>query len=65
MDGCTIRHLGYPRCTGKNCWHSIDAHSQIGAVIMQFAIFPMNAANRVVMHISDQITIQLPYLEDQ
>ena len=36
----TNRHLGYPRCTAKNCWHFIEAHFQNRALIVSFTPLP-------------------------
>jgi len=49
----------------KNHWHSIDAHSQYGAVSMMQFHLAINAGNMSVVPNSNQITIQLPYLQQQ
>jgi len=49
----------------KNCWDSIDAHFQNGAVTASLSILPIKAANMFVMHIRKHISIQLAYLHDQ
>jgi len=59
----TNRHLGYPRCTAKNRWRSIEAHFQNGAVIVCFNLLPRKAASILVMDSSDHVTIQLLYLQ--
>jgi len=57
-------HLGYPRCTAKNRWCSLEAHFQNGAVIVSLTLLPRKAASRLVMDSSNHLTIQLPYLQD-
>jgi len=47
-----------------NHWRCIVAHSQHGAVTILQSLLPMKAANTSVMHNSDLITVQLPYLQD-
>jgi len=59
----TNPQLDYPRCKAKNHWHSIDTHFQNGAVKVTLALVAIMAANTLVMHNSDQITLQLPYLQ--
>jgi len=63
--GAPNRHVGYPRWKAKNCWHSVDSHFQNGALTMSRCLLPLNTANMLVIHNSDQITFQLPYLQDQ
>jgi len=60
--GCTE---GFPD-TGKttNRWRSVDTHPQNGVVTIQVYLLPIQAANMSVMHNSDQITVQWPYLQD-
>jgi len=57
-------HLGYQRCTAKHCWHFLDAHFHNGAVTLSFFDLPRKAASKLVMDSSDQVTFQLPYLQD-
>jgi len=47
-----------------NCWRSIVAHSQNGVVTVLLSFLPIKAANTSVMHNSDQMTVQLPFLQD-
>ena len=61
----TNRHLGYPRWKAKNHWCSVDTHFQTGAVTMSLSLLPIKASNMSVIPNSDQITFQLPYLQDQ
>jgi len=61
----TNQNIDYPKCKAKNCWCSVDAHSQNGAVTMLMSLLPTKAAITSFMPNSDQITIQLPYLQDQ
>jgi len=61
----TNQNLDYPRCKAKNYWNSIDAHSQNGVVTILASLVRIQATNTSVMPNSDQITIQLPYLQDQ
>jgi len=60
----TNRHFGYPRCTAKNRWRSVDAHFQNGVVTLPLAILSIKAANTLVLHNSNEITFQLLYLQD-
>jgi len=60
----TNRNTNYPRCEAKNCWSSVDPHSQTGAVTVLLSLFTIEAANTSVMHNSDQITVYLTYLHD-
>ena len=49
----------------ENRWHSIDGHSHNGAVTVSPSLLLIYAANTSVMLNRNQITIQLPYLQDQ
>jgi len=60
----TNRHLGCQSWKAKNHWRSVDAHFQNGAVTALLSPLPIMAANMSVIHISDHITFQLPYLQD-
>jgi len=53
-------------CTYKTTyrWHSVDAHTMNGAVTMLLSGLPTKAANTSVMHKNDQVTGELPYLQD-
>jgi len=53
-------------CTYKttNCWCSVDAHAKNGAVTVLLPVLLINAANTWVMHNNDQVTGELPYLQD-
>jgi len=58
-------HLDDPGCKAKNRGHSIDPHIQNGAVTVSLSLFPIKAANTLIMHNSEQLTFYLPYLQDQ
>jgi len=60
-----ICHLGYTRRTAKNCWCSVDAHFQNGAVTVSFTLLPRNVDSTLVMDSSDRVTFQLQYIHDQ
>ena len=60
----THRNINYPRCVAGYCWRSDDAHSQNGAVTVWLSLLPIKAANTSVMHNSDQITVELPYIQN-
>ena len=60
----TNRHLGYTGCTAKNRLCSIDTHFQNGAVTVSYTVLPRKAAIKLVIDSSDQVTFQLPYLQD-
>jgi len=47
-----------------NCWRCFDTHSQNCAVSVLLFLLPIQAANRSVVHNSDHITVQWPYLHD-
>jgi len=57
----TNRHLGYPRCKAKIHWRPVGAHCQDRVVTVPCAIVPIKAANMLVIHSRDQITIQWSY----
>jgi len=42
----------------------MDAHFHNGAVTLPVSFLPIKAANTLVMHNSEQISFQLPYLKD-
>jgi hypothetical protein len=42
----------------------MDAHPQNGVVMVLLSVLTMRAANTSVMHNSDQITVELPYLQN-
>jgi len=60
----TNRNMNYPRFKAKNGWPYFDPHSQNGVVRVLLLLLPIKAANQSVIHNSDQITVQLPYLQD-
>jgi len=45
-------------------WRSVDAHAKNGAVTVLLSLLPIKAANTCVMHNNDQVTGELPYLQD-
>jgi len=61
----TVSLFNYHTYRTQNCWRSIDTHSQNWAVMVLLSLLPMKASNTLVMPISNQITIHLPYLQDQ
>jgi len=62
--GATNCHWVYPRCKARNHWHSVDAHTQTGALTVLLAILPIKAANTLVMHSSNQIIFDIRDLQD-
>jgi len=48
----------------RNRWRSVDAHAQNGAVTVLLSLLPIQAANTSVMHNNDQVSGELPYLQD-
>jgi len=48
----------------QNHLRSVDAHSHNGAVTVLLSLVPITAANTLVLPNSDQITIQIPYLQE-
>jgi len=47
-----------------NHWRSIDAQAKNGAVTVLLSLLPIMAASTSVMHNNDQVTGELPYLQD-
>jgi hypothetical protein len=41
--------MDYTRCNTQNCWRSVDAHFQTGAVIMLTSVLLIKAANTLMM----------------
>jgi len=60
----TNRNIDYAWCKAKNLRHTVDAHSQNGAVTTPQYVLPIMAANTSDIHDSNQITVQLLYLRD-
>ena len=46
-------------------WDEVDGQFQNGVVTVSLSLLPIMAANTLVMDNSEQITYQLPYLQDQ
>jgi len=61
----TKQHFQYLTYKTKNCECSVDTHFRNGAVTKSLSLLPTNAVYTSVMHNSDQITFQLPYIQDQ
>jgi len=57
-------HLGYPRYTAKHRWFSVEVHFHNGAVIVSFTVLPRKAARINIVDCSDNVSIQLLYLQD-
>ena len=49
----------------KNGWRSVDAHLHDGAGKVPQSLFPIMAANTMIMHSNNQIACELPDLQDQ
>ena len=47
-------NLDCPRCKAKNCWYSVNTHSQNGAVTVLLSLLPIKAANTSLMHNCDE-----------
>ena len=47
-----------------NHWGSIDAHAKNEAVTVLQSLLLIKAANTSFMHNNDQVTAELPYLQD-
>jgi len=60
----TNRNINNTRCTAKSCRRSSDAQSQNGVVTVLLPFLPIKAANRLVRHNRDQITVELPHLQN-
>jgi len=61
----TNQNRNYPWCTAIDWRHCVDGHSQNGAVPVLVYLLPIHGANTSVTHNSDQITVQLPYLQNR
>jgi len=49
----------------KNCWQCIDAHFHDRARSVSLSVLPLKEANTLIMYNNDQVTFQLPDLQDQ
>jgi len=49
----------------KNHSHSIDAYFHNGAGTLSLSLLPIPETNAFIMHDKIQITVKLPYLQDQ
>jgi len=47
-----------------HCWRYVDAHAKNGAGTVLLSLLQINAANRSGMHKNNQVTAELPYLQD-
>jgi len=56
--------VNYRTYKTTNRWRSVDAHAKNGAVTVLLSLLPIKAANTHVMHNNDQVTCELPYLQD-
>jgi len=56
--------MNYRTYKTTNRWRSVDTHAQNRAVTMLLSRLPIDAANTSVMHKNDQVTGELPYLQD-
>jgi len=61
----TKLNLNYLTYMTKICWGSVDTHFQNGAVTVSLTLLPIKASNMMVMWISDQVDLELPYLHDR
>jgi hypothetical protein len=69
--GTTLLHLDYPSSSTNNPWNSNEVNFQDGtipslwmAATKRNFVLPTMAAITSVMNSSDQVTLQLPYLQD-
>jgi hypothetical protein len=60
----TNRNISYSWYTAKDRWRSVDAHAKNGAVTVLLSLLPVKAANTTVMHNNDQVTGELPDIQD-
>ena len=60
----TNRNITYSRCKATNSWLSFDAHDKNGAVTVLLAILPIQAANTSIMNNNEQVTGEVPHLQD-
>jgi hypothetical protein len=56
--------VNYRTYKNTNHWRFVDAHAKNGAVTVLVSLLPIEAANTSVMHNNDQVTGELPYLQD-
>ena len=55
----------YQWWNAKNRWCSCDAHFHEGAQSVSLSFFPIKAANTLIIYKNDDITFDLPDLQDQ
>jgi len=60
----TRSRVKYHTYKTTNHWHSVDAHAKDGAVTVLLSPFTIKVVNTSVMHNNDQVTAELPYLQD-
>jgi len=56
--------INHSRGKAYNLWRAVNAHSQNGVVAGLLSLLPTTAAYTLVLHNSDQITVQLPYIQE-
>jgi len=56
--------VNYHTYKTTNLWRSVSAHAKNGAVTVLLSLLPIKAASTSVMHNNDQVTGELPYLQD-
>ena len=61
----TNQNISYPGCKAKNRRRSVDSHTQNWAVTVLLSLLRIKVAITFGMHNSDQITVQLQYVQDQ
>jgi len=61
----TSRHFDNAWCKGKNRWCSVDVHFQTGGETWSRSFLRVKATYMLVINNSDQINIELPYLQHQ
>ena len=48
----------------KNCWRSVDAHFHVVAWRVSLSLFPIKAANTLIIDRNDHMAFELPDLQD-
>jgi len=65
IDVCSQLPSRVPKIQNPRWLTPHYSHVPNGTVTMSLSLLPIKAANMLVMHKSDQISFQLPYLHDQ
>jgi len=65
INGCNHSPLGYPWCTAKDRWRSVDTHFQDGAGSMLLWFLAWKAANTMFMNGCNHSPLRLPKMHSK